>query len=271
MKKDGVIQQKYEEEEEDDDDIKEELKMLEGKKCKAPHKHQWGDTVYHNALITSVLMPTSDSYEDIKVKVIFINPTHQEMLFCPFLSRETSCKFSDEQCKYSHGEIVDFASLQEYNEPQFDLLRVGGQVLAKQQNNLWQRATVKKLLQETCLVKYHTSNKEAEVPVHETYPLTDGSDDDNDDGDSDNDKEENLEEANEAVINMSLMNPSKQSFGDWEKHTNGVGSKLMQKMGYIIGTGLGKNSDGRIDPVSAVILPSGKSLGERINFFFVLH
>lgn len=36
----------------------------------------------------------------------------------------------------------------------------------------------------------------------------------------------------------------------------------MQKMGYIVGTGLGKNLEGRIDPVTAVILPAGKSLGE---------
>lgn len=35
----------------------------------------------------------------------------------------------------------------------------------------------------------------------------------------------------------------------------------MQKMGYIVGTGLGKNAEGRIDPVTAVILPQGKSLG----------
>lgn len=36
----------------------------------------------------------------------------------------------------------------------------------------------------------------------------------------------------------------------------------MQKMGYIFGTGLGKNAEGRIDPVTAVILPRGKSLGK---------
>lgn len=35
----------------------------------------------------------------------------------------------------------------------------------------------------------------------------------------------------------------------------------MQKMGYIVGTGLGKHAEGRIDPVTAVILPAGKSLG----------
>lgn len=40
----------------------------------------------------------------------------------------------------------------------------------------------------------------------------------------------------------------------------------MAKMGYIIGTGLGKNAEGRIDPVTAVILPAGKSLGKNVSF-----
>lgn len=45
--------------------------------------------------------------------------------------------------------------------------------------------------------------------------------------------------------------------GGWEKHTKGIGSKLMAKMGYITGTGLGKNSEGRIEPVEAFPVPEG--------------
>lgn len=40
----------------------------------------------------------------------------------------------------------------------------------------------------------------------------------------------------------------------------GIGSKLMARMGYVLGTGLGKNGEGRVEPVDAVILPPGKSL-----------
>ncbi|GFR00897.1 zinc finger CCCH-type with G patch domain-containing protein, partial [Trichonephila clavata] len=36
--------------------------------------------------------------------------------------------------------------------------------------------------------------------------------------------------------------------------------KLMAKMGYVWGQGLGKDSDGRIEPVEAIVLPKGKSL-----------
>lgn len=40
----------------------------------------------------------------------------------------------------------------------------------------------------------------------------------------------------------------------------------MASMGYIAGTGLGKNSDGKVDPVEAVVFPTGKSLGNSIKF-----
>jgi hypothetical protein len=35
----------------------------------------------------------------------------------------------------------------------------------------------------------------------------------------------------------------------------------MAQMGYVMGTGLGRNGEGRLEPVEALVFPAGKSLG----------
>ncbi|CAH1119055.1 unnamed protein product [Phaedon cochleariae] len=233
------------------------VKDIEGKKCRAPHRHHWGNIVYHNAMICS--LESSDTDDEIKVRVLYTHPTHQEMMPCPYYY-DSDCKFSEEKCRFSHGEIVSYCSLQEYIEPRFENLTTGSIVLAKQTDNLWYRAIVKEIYEDKCLVKFESDKKQIEVNLEETFPLNSENDESGDISEVEEDTAYN-DKNDEDVINQSLMvTPSNVPLGNWEKHTKGLGSKLMAKMGYIIGTGLGKRSDGRIDPVSAVVLPAGKSL-----------
>lgn len=51
-----------------DNDAIEQLGNIEGKKCKAPHTHQWGNITYHNAMICSVFQEDGE----IKVSSIII-------------------------------------------------------------------------------------------------------------------------------------------------------------------------------------------------------
>lgn len=63
------------------------------------------------------------------------------------------------------------------------------------------------------------------------------------------------------LIEKTLLTPSTdQAMGEWEKYTRGFGSKMMQKFGYVLGTGLGNNGDGIVVPIQIQILPPGKSL-----------
>lgn len=42
--------------------------------------------------------------------------------------------------------------------------------------------------------------------------------------------------------------------------SKGFGSKILQKFGYVVGTGLGQNGEGIVVPISAQVLPPGRSL-----------
>ncbi|GFP81687.1 g patch domain-containing protein 2 [Phtheirospermum japonicum] len=54
-----------------------------------------------------------------------------------------------------------------------------------------------------------------------------------------------------------------QELGSFEKHTLGFGSKMMAKMGFVEGTGLGKDSQGIVNPVAAVRRPKSMGLGAK--------
>ncbi|XP_003699862.1 zinc finger CCCH-type with G patch domain-containing protein [Megachile rotundata] len=250
----------------DSNKIEEELRQLEGMKCRAPHGSSWGGIGYHNAMVSSVYQNDDTeikNMQDIKVRVLFLNPTHREMLPCPYYL-DGRCKFSDEDCNFSHGELVPLSSIQEYREPDFQSIKTGSRVLAKQKNELWHRCIVLKIPDkegDPFRVKFESNGNIVEVCLQHLLPLDDADlemSDTSDDADSESDT---TDYSRDQVIHKSLLSVEHNApLGNWEKHTRGIGSKLMAQMGYIVGTGLGKRADGRIEPVEATVLPAGKSL-----------
>ncbi|WVZ93577.1 hypothetical protein U9M48_039545 [Paspalum notatum var. saurae] len=53
--------------------------------------------------------------------------------------------------------------------------------------------------------------------------------------------------------------------GSFEVHTKGFGSKMMAKMGFIEGTGLGKDGQGIVQPIQAIHRPKSLGLGVEFN------
>ncbi|XP_037958440.1 zinc finger CCCH-type with G patch domain-containing protein [Teleopsis dalmanni] len=266
---DEIVQLKFQE-------LKTKLEGMVGEKCSAPHEHNWGATSYHNAIICGVedaMEISATGKLDMQLRVLFTNPTHREMLPCRFFL-EGHCKFDDAQCHFSHGELVSATAIREYAEPKFDTLARNCYVLAKLDNGLWHKGRVLcvNFVEKECRVRLDgNANKQREndFKFEDLLPIYQDTEISSSESESDTDSTEldELEKARQAsLIERSLFTLSPtQRLGEWEKHTRGIGSKLMEKMGYVIGTGLGSDGGGIVVPISAQVLPKGCSLDYCMN------
>ena len=165
------------------------------------------------------------------------------------------------------GEIARLSELGEFEEPNYDLLKTGGAVIAKdgEGDKVWAHAKVEGVEGDLVHVRFTSDHKEIKTIAKEAvFPLS-GEDEDDleaadglDDGGDGEDDDESLFV---PVDLLDRLNPEADKLGDWEQHTRGIASRLMQKMGYVVGTGLGKDpGSSRVLPVTATIYPQGKSL-----------
>lgn len=80
-------------------------------------------------------------------------------------------------------------------------------------------------------------------------PHADNESSDSESYDDCNDDEAYDEMQKQILVDRTLTNPStSQALGEWERYTKGFGSKMLQKFGYVLGTGLGNNGEGIVDP-----------------------
>ncbi|XP_035213991.1 zinc finger CCCH-type with G patch domain-containing protein-like [Stegodyphus dumicola] len=246
------------------------LSSMEGSKCRAPFIRQWGEKAYHNAIILSTDLEEQDldDLANVQVKVMFCNPLCDEMKPCPYFL-DGHCKFDQEKCRYSHGYGVKYSELEEYVLPDYSNVQRDSKCLAKYKDGLWYTAVIENCLTDNkYFVKYDNNGSTDTLAAYDILPLEGLTLSDDDEGSSSDssceeshlkfEEKSDLQNTPTEINYMTEIGSS--PIGLWEQHTKGIASKLMAKMGYVWGQGLGKNSDGRIDPVEAIVLPKGKSL-----------
>ncbi|XP_056363529.1 zinc finger CCCH-type with G patch domain-containing protein [Oenanthe melanoleuca] len=248
-------------EDEEECEREEEEEELSGMKVKAPYYSSWGTLEYHNAMIVG-----TEELEDgsAGVRVLYLYPTHKSLKPCPFFL-DDKCRFQ-ENCRFSHGQVVSVEELQPFQEPDLSSLGVGSACLAKHSDGIWYTAKITDVDSGYYTVKFDSLLlKEAVVEGDSVIPPL-RNEEAAESGESD---EDSVDDSGYAKVidsgvpeNGEWTPACSSSFGGWEAHTRGIGSKLLVQMGYEFGKGLGKNGEGRVEPVQAVVLPRGKSLDQ---------
>ena len=238
----------------------EELARLEGMKVTAPIHSRYGGKQSGNAIIVGVEGQGGGGevgeYEDIRVRVAFSHPTENRLVVCKYYLEGRCTRGEGGNCKWSHGELVRLGELGAWRDVDYSAVGEGSQVLVRGEGGVWERGCVEEICEGEFLVKLDKAGSEpCAKTIEDIFPLEiENLDNVVDVTASD------LDDSREENFGPTDLGCSGVKFGDWECYTRGMGSNMMVKMGWVVGQGLGRQGEGRVEPVSARVYPVGKSL-----------
>ncbi|KAG9331191.1 hypothetical protein JZ751_019905 [Albula glossodonta] len=222
------------------DEDEEDGDAMSGMKVRAPYRSSWGTLEYHNAMVVG---SEDCAGSEALVRVLYVHPTHKSMKPCPFFL-EDKCRFM-ENCRFSHGEVVAVSELREFQESDLSNLQEGSSCLARHEDGIWYPAKITVLSSHELeitggcyMVKFDSLLQRDMVveadgiipPLRPDHPESSESDDDCGEFPA-------YAKVLDSAGSEEWAPSCSSTFGGWEAHTRGIGSKLMVKMGYEFGKG----------------------------------
>lgn len=189
------------------------------------------------------------------------------MQTCPFYLRDC-CRFQD-NCKSSHGfpiasidQVRSKVSINLFSDEDIDSSKLGqlkNCLVQDHEENIWQKAEITDtdLNKERILVRINKDKSEKWIHFESLVLLQNV--------EPENSHEELTTGSSNQSMDFQIPDLTCTEFGEWERYTKGIGSKLMAKMGYEQGRGLGRQSQGIINPIEQIVYPPGRSLDHCIK------
>uniref|UniRef100_A0A0D9VM25 G-patch domain-containing protein n=1 Tax=Leersia perrieri TaxID=77586 RepID=A0A0D9VM25_9ORYZ len=208
----------------------------------------------------------------------------------------SKCRFRHKDGRWYNGSVIElegssdarisFLTPTSENMSQFTPTRwrqslVGSSILAASghHSGLWRRAELESWDDNLKLgqVVFQEDGSSAKLPSDSLSisEYADVSDEDGEESSSDegSDFSEDGDQEDESIHqglglleskNLGGVQSDTVIFAKWENHTRGVASKMMAKMGYREGMGLGVSGQGMVDPIPVKVLPPKQSLDHAV-------
>ncbi|PKK64791.1 hypothetical protein RhiirC2_869126 [Rhizophagus irregularis] len=250
-----------------------------GDKCCIPWTHPDYEKVFFlPGLIHSI------NTEKKTCNVLILTPITPSTRICKkYIS--SHCKTVPCAYNYSHGEEISFELVAPYellNIDHVDTYQIGRYFWAEYKDEVWYMAKLINIEEggqgfRVIYKGYENEHPDGFVVSHDEIIPVVGleNEDESSFGEySDDDESASLSESDSPSLRLGLGSESNDSeilnvynhndtqvhFAEWEKHTKGVASRIMAKMGYKMGEGLGKNSEGITSPIEVKLFSKGVSL-----------